>query len=176
MKQATIEYKEMDLAQLSPDPNNPRTIGDKAMRSLTASVRRFGLVQPIVVNKTTGHVVGGHQRIQALRKLGQKHAMVAIGEWTLAEERALNVTLNNPAVQGKFDRPDEYLGDSLQGLSLSDFRELNLESVFPKEAKEKRQVDGLSYKIVITCDDERHQSELIERLEADGLTCSPLIA
>lgn len=171
-----ITYEERDIASIKPDPNNPRTITDKAMRSLTYSVKRFGLVQPIVINKTTGHVVGGHQRLQALLKLGHKRTMVAVGEWTPAEERALNVTLNNPAVQGDFDQPGDYLGDSLQGLSLSDFRELNLESVFPREAKEKRQADGLTFKIVVTCDDERHQEDVLRRLEAEGLTCSPLIA
>jgi hypothetical protein len=171
-----ITYQEVDISTIVPDPDNPRTITVSAMRALTASVKRFGPVQPILINKTTGHIVGGHQRLAALRKLGHKSTMVAFGEWTLAEERALNVTLNNPAVQGKFERPDDYLDGALQGLSLADFRELNLESVFPKETKEKRQADGLTYKIVVTCDDERHQADLIERLEADGLTCSPLIA
>lgn len=171
-----IKYEEMDLASITPDPDNPRTITDKAMRSLTHSVKRFGLVQPIVINRKTGHVVGGHQRLQALRKLGHKRTMVAVGEWTPAEERALNVTLNNPAVQGSFESPDAYLGDSLQGLSLTDFRELQLETLFPKDVKEKRQSDGLTFKIVITCDDGSHQAEVLERLEADGLRCSPLIA
>lgn len=171
-----ITYEELDIASITPDPDNPRTITDKAMRALTHSVKRFGLVQPIVINRKTGHVVGGHQRLHALRKLGHKRIMVAIGEWTPAEERALNVTLNNPAVQGSFDEPDVYLGDSLQGLSLTDFRELQLETMFPKDAKEKKQSDGLTFKIVITCDDEQHQAKLLQHLEAEGLTCSPLIA
>lgn len=171
-----ITYEEIDISAIAPDPDNPRTITDKAMRALVASVKKFGLVQPIVINKITGHVVGGHQRLAAMRKLGHQRTTVAIGSWTLAEERALNVTLNNPAAQGKFEQPGNYLDGALQGLSLTDFRELNLESVFPKEAKEKRQADGLTYKIVITCDDEEHQADLIERLEAEGLTCSPLIA
>lgn len=102
--------------------------------------------------------------------------MVVVGEWTPAEERALNVTLNNPEIQGRFDDPGAYLENALQGISLTDFRELKLEAVFPREAKAKTQQAGLVYKIVVTCDDERHQGQLLERLEADGLTCSPLIA
>jgi len=172
---SAITYEERELSSIVPDPDNPRTITDAAMRSLTKSVKRFGLVQPIVINSTTGHVVGGHQRVVALQKLGETKAMVAIGQWSVAEERALNVTLNNPAAQGKFERADNFLADSLQGISLADFRELGLSAVFPKESKETRQSNGLTFKIVVTCNGEAHQQELLERLEAEGLSCSPLI-
>jgi len=130
----TIVYEEMDIATLVPDPANPRTITDRAMQALTHSVKRFGLVQPIVVNRKTGHVVGGHQRLEALRKLGQDRAMVAIGEWTPAEERALNVTLNNAAAQGAFGDVSGYLETALRGLSAEDFRELSLDTLIPVSA------------------------------------------
>lgn len=38
------------------------------------------------------------------------------------------------------------------------------------------QLGGLQYRIVIECDGESHQGELLERLEAEGLRCKPLMS
>jgi hypothetical protein len=37
-------------------------------------------------------------------------------------------------------------------------------------------LDGLEYRIVIECRDEMHQVELIDRFEAEGLKCKPLMS
>jgi DNA modification methylase len=92
----------MKLAALKAAPYNPRTISAKAARGLKASIRRFGLVQPIVWNKRTERVVGDHQRIDALKALGTDETQVVVVDLPEGEEKALNVTLNNPAVEGEF--------------------------------------------------------------------------
>lgn len=38
------------------------------------------------------------------------------------------------------------------------------------------QLTGLKYSVVVTCKDEAHQLELIERFDAEGLKCKPLIS
>jgi ParB-like chromosome segregation protein Spo0J len=38
------------------------------------------------------------------------------------------------------------------------------------------QLGGLQYRIVVECDGEGHQGELLERLEAEGLRCKPLMS
>ena len=45
---------------------NPRAITEEALSGLTQSVEEFGLVQPIVWNRRTQRVVGGHQRLRTL--------------------------------------------------------------------------------------------------------------
>lgn len=57
-----IRYEKRKLADLLLDEANPRTISKSAKRALAASIKRFGLVQPIVLNEKTGRVVGGHER------------------------------------------------------------------------------------------------------------------
>ncbi len=109
------EIKVMKLAELKPASYNPRTISDEALAGLTESVKRFGLVQPIVVNRASGNVVGGHQRIKALEKLGVKEAQVVVVDLSESEEKALNVTMNNPAIEGTFTAD---LGGILDGLKL----------------------------------------------------------
>lgn len=68
--------KEMKIADLKSAPYNPRTIKPEALAGLKESIKRFGLVQPIVWNRRTKRVVSGHQRIEALKKLGEKMALV----------------------------------------------------------------------------------------------------
>ena len=59
MTDLIIETKR--LSDLSPAPYNPRTITADALDGLRHSVERFGLVEPVIWNRQTGHVVGGHQ-------------------------------------------------------------------------------------------------------------------
>lgn len=91
------------IKDLSPAPYNPRKIQPRALAGLTESIKRFGLVQPIIVNERTGNVVGGHQRIKALQALGEEFAQVLVIDLPEVEEKALNITLNNPHIEGEFD-------------------------------------------------------------------------
>jgi len=60
------------------------------------------MVEPIIVNDTTGNIVGGHQRLKVLIEDGIKSTDVVVVELPESEERALNVTLNNPHITGDF--------------------------------------------------------------------------
>jgi ParB-like chromosome segregation protein Spo0J len=93
----------MPVGQLVPAPYNPRRIGAKEFGRLKASVAKFGLVQPLVWNERTGHVVGGHQRLRAAVELGYEEVPVSVVRLADAEEKALNVVLNNREAQGRYD-------------------------------------------------------------------------
>jgi len=90
------------LARLVEAPYNPRAIDDDALHGLTASLDRFGVVQEIVANERTGHIVGGHQRVKALRARGVVDVPVVWVDLSDDEERALNVALNSPHISGHF--------------------------------------------------------------------------
>jgi DNA modification methylase len=130
----------MALVDLEPAPYNPRKISDKAMKGLQASLRRFGLVQPIIWNKRTKRIVGGHQRAHALAGMGKKDADVLVVDLPETEEKALNLTLNNPHISGEFT---EGLGPILENIKLEipaiEFAELGLDALWkdvPKGAVE----------------------------------------
>lgn len=101
-KDLVIETK--TLLDLVPAPYNPRTISPEALAGLQASVERFGLVEPVVWNRRTGRVVGGHQRLKALLALGETETQVVVVDLPEIEEKALNVALNNPAIAGEFTK------------------------------------------------------------------------
>jgi hypothetical protein len=141
-----IEKK--NIADLIPADYNPRTISDAAMKGLTASIERFGLVEPVVWNKRTGHVVGGHQRLKVLQAKGMTETEVIVVDLDETEERALNVTLNNPNIAGQFTGDLQIvledlkieLGEGFGELRLDELQdgtELKTEMNFEKEERRK---------------------------------------
>jgi DNA modification methylase len=87
------------------------------------------MVEPIVWNQRTGNIVGGHQRLKVLRDKGVEETDVVVVDFDSNEEVALNVTLNNPAIQGEFDDQIGGLLAQLQG-GLSDaFAELRMDDL-----------------------------------------------
>src|SRR5919199_1967590 len=104
----SLEIRVLPLRDLVPAPYNPRKVlqpTDPAYRKLRASLREFGLVEPLVWNERTGHVVGGHARLAILKATGVTEVPVSVVNLDDAREKALNVVLNNQEAQSRYD-PD----------------------------------------------------------------------
>ena len=97
-----LEVAVVPIERLKPHPRNPRTIDDQALAGLASSVGRFGLVEPIVVNRRTMRILGGHQRAKVLRDSGAGEAAVMLGEWSDEDEVDLMIALNNPHTAGTY--------------------------------------------------------------------------
>lgn len=98
--------KRVHRSSIHKAPYNPRAISPAAYKSLETGIKKFGLVMPLVVNETTGHLVSGHQRLDVLdsqTKTLDYWLDVAMIEQPEKEEKALNVFLNNELAQGHFD-------------------------------------------------------------------------
>jgi hypothetical protein len=113
---ARPKIKKFRLSQLSPAKYNPRKISDEALEGLSNSLKRFGIVEPIIVNVRDGRntIVGGHQRRLALQKLSGADTEIdcIVVDLDEAEEKLLNLSLNNPAIQGEFvDEIQKYIDD-----------------------------------------------------------------
>ena len=94
-----IEIKK--LSELKPAPYNPRTSTAKQESHLKNSLTKFGVVEPIIFNKQTGYIVGGHFRVRELQKLGYKEIECVIVDLNIEDEKELNIRLN--ANTGSFD-------------------------------------------------------------------------
>lgn len=88
---------------------NPRTISEEGKKELKRSIKRYGVVGGIVVNRATGNtIVGGHQKVKILDEIygfpakdyELKVEFVDLDEKT---EKQLNIILNNPNVGGDWD-------------------------------------------------------------------------
>jgi len=94
-----IEKKK--LSELTPAPYNPRQSTAKQEKQLKASLEKFGVVEPIIFNKRTGYIVGGHFRVRELKKLGYKEIECVIVDLDEEDEKELNIRLN--ANTGEWD-------------------------------------------------------------------------
>jgi hypothetical protein len=94
-----IETKK--LLDLKPAPYNPRSSTKEQEKHLQESLRKFGVVEPIIFNKQTGYIVGGHFRVRELKKLGYKEVECVIVDLNEADEKELNIRLN--ANTGEWD-------------------------------------------------------------------------
>ena len=86
-----------NVAELIAAEYNPRQMTFDQHKSLTDSVRRFGLVDPIIVNRHPERkdiVIGGHQRIKVATELGFEKVPTIEVELDLEKERELNIRLN----------------------------------------------------------------------------------
>ena len=91
---------------------------DREYQDIKKSLEDFGYVEPVVWNKRTGNIVGGHQRVQVLKDLGETEIEVSVVDMSLKDEKQLSLALNK--IKGKWDY--EKLRDvlrSLEGLDLS---------------------------------------------------------
>lgn len=106
---------------------NPREISRQAFSGLKKSIERFGFIDPLIVNLQTGTLVSGHQRLRAAKALKLRTVPVIEVNLTESEEKALNVTMNNPNISGTYT---DALGDLLEEIRIEfgdeDFQSLNL--------------------------------------------------
>lgn len=96
---------QIDRSQISNAEYNPRLIDYDARVRLEAELKK-GVVEPIVWNRRTGNITGGHQRVGVLDELhgGKPYSLtVSCIDVDLAEEKRLNVSLNNQDIQGRYD-------------------------------------------------------------------------
>jgi DNA modification methylase len=124
-----IEKKK--LSELKPAPYNPRQSTAKQEKHLKASLEKFGVVEPIIYNKQTGYIVGGHFRVRELKKLGYKEIECVIVDLNQEDERELNIRLNANTGEWDWDiLANEWDAESLEewGLDLPIEMETHLEA------------------------------------------------
>lgn len=108
------------INQIKPVSYNPRVDlqpGDKEYEKLKKSMEQFGYVEPLVWNKRSGNLVGGHQRFKVLCETDQRELLCSIVDLDDDKEKALNIALNK--ISGEWDM--SLLKDLLQELDTGDF-------------------------------------------------------
>lgn len=115
-----MDMRRLTLSELTPADYNPRKDlkpGDAEYDKLKRSLAEFGYVEPVIWNKTTGHIVGGHQRLKVLADLGFEQVDCVVVELDETREKALNIALNK--ISGEWD--ESKLALLIADLDASDF-------------------------------------------------------
>lgn len=128
-----FEFGKVKRSQIKLADYNPRIIDETNQKKLIKAIRENGLIEPLVWNKRTGVLVGGHQRLTAADKIYRKkdyEVPVAIIDVDEKTEKKLNVQLNNPSMQGDWDLNE--LADLSKDVSFEDmgFNKADIDFMF----------------------------------------------
>jgi hypothetical protein len=129
-----FEIVTMRRSDLKEAPFNPRDLDERSQKKLRDNLKKVGLLEPLIVNKRTGHVVGGHKRLESLDAIerSQDYSMeVALVDLDEKAEKEQLVFLNNELAMGAFDAPK--LGELLKVADFRDcgFEPFEVESIVP---------------------------------------------
>ena len=96
--QKQLKIQQVSVRELNPAPYNPRIWTPEAVEQLTESMKRFGLVDPIIANSAPNRknvVVGGHFRLKVAKDLGYSEVpVVFVNLPDIEKEKELNLRLN----------------------------------------------------------------------------------
>jgi hypothetical protein len=166
----SMPIERVAIGKLKPAAYNPRKITSAAKLGLKNAIDRFGMVQPVVWNKRTGNIVGGHQRFEVLREMGEVEIDAVVVDLNEADERALNLSLNNAAIQGDWDdgKLEEMLADmiALPEFDLSLSNDIRLDTILTKFSADDVDLSGFF-------DDDDSPGEKPSKLEDKGSGGSP---
>ncbi len=101
-----MKIKTMAISDITPADYNPRIDlqpGDPEYQALEAAIEQFDLVEPLIYNERTGHLVGGHQRLKVLIARGDDSVEVSVVDLPIEKEKVLNLALNKTG--GTWDTP-----------------------------------------------------------------------
>lgn len=108
---------------LHPAEYNPRKWNEEATAQLKESVRRFGLVDPFIVNSAPNRkniVIGGHFRLKVAKELGINTVpVVYVNITSIEKEKELNLRLNKNLGDWDWDLLADFDETFLSGVGFS---------------------------------------------------------
>jgi len=99
-----MKIKTISIDKINPASYNPRKDlkpDDVEYKHLVKSIDEFGYIEPLVWNKRTGNLAGGHQRLKILVARGDTEVLCSVVDLSPEREKALNLALNK--IQGDWD-------------------------------------------------------------------------
>lgn len=115
----TERFEKVDIDKLVPYARNARTHSKEQVKQIQASMREFGFINPVIVDKDY-NLIAGHGRILAAKEEGIKQVpCVFVEHLTEAQKRAYILADNRLAMNAGWD--DEMLAVELSDLQGEDF-------------------------------------------------------
>jgi hypothetical protein len=175
----------VDPSSINPHPHNWRVHGDGQQRVLSGLLEEVGWVAPVIVNRRTERLVDGHLRVEMA--IAHKEPTIPVLYVDLSEEEEALVLASLDPV-GALATADLGALAELRALVDTDNADIlsflatlgdTEASAFPQDMNQPTLVDLPSrdekWGIILSCDSELHQKELLTRLTNEGYTCRALI-
>lgn len=159
--------KNLPVNSITPAPDNPRKIPQKAVDMVAKSITEFGWQQPMVVDEN-GVLIVGHTRLKAAQQLGLREVPVIVADKLTARQvKAYRIADNRTSDFTSWDFPEltiqlEDLADDFsEVLALADWQAVVAEFNDLTENTQSLEMDptvadymGEEYKLTIVCDSE----------------------
>lgn len=137
-----LSIQQVKIGDLKPSEYNPRSWNEDTTEQLTESIKRFGLVDPILVNGSQQRkniVIGGHFRLKVAKDLGLTEVPVVYLDIPKEEkERELNLRLNKNQGDWDWDLLSEFDESLLDDIG---FSSEELDTIFDIEVDEPENFD-----------------------------------
>ena len=119
MAKTTTEMQLVPLSKLVPYINNARTHSPEQITKLRSSLREFGFVNPVIIDRDYG-IIAGHGRVMAAKEEGiEEVPCVFVDYLTEAQKKAYLIADNRFAQDAGWD--EELLRIELEALQGMDF-------------------------------------------------------
>ena len=119
IKHTTTEMQLVNIDQLVPYQNNARTHSPEQINKLRASLREFGFINPVIIDRDYG-VIAGHGRIAAARAEGITEVPCVFADHlTEAQKKAYILADNRMALDAGWD--EDMLRVEIEALQGADF-------------------------------------------------------
>lgn len=136
--QTTTDFQLVPTDKLIPYINNARTHSREQITKLRSSLREFGFINPIIIDKNF-NVIAGHGRLEASKAEGMKEVpCVFVEHFTEAQKKAYILADNRMALDAGWD--DEILSIEMEELQNAGF-DLDLTGFDEKEISDLFAVD-----------------------------------
>ena len=171
-----IEY--MALDKLKPYEKNARKHQEADLSTIKASIKEFGMSDPIGVWGKDNIIVEGHGRYLACKELGiEQVPVIHLDHLTDEQRRAYALAHNKTAEMSEWDF--DLLGDELADIfdiDMSDFG-FDLSEDEPTAQTERKDLSdkvGETYEVIIECINEVEQEQVYNKLIGEGYSCRVL--
>ena len=119
MGKTTTEMQLVPLSQLVPYVNNARTHSPEQLTKLRSSLREFGFINPVIIDRNF-NVIAGHGRIAAAKEEGMEEVPCVFADFlTEAQKKAYILADNRMALDAGWD--EELLRIEIESLQGADF-------------------------------------------------------
>ena len=192
------------LADLTPDSMNPNKGTDEGRRLVDHSLTNYGFGRSILVDRSANVIAGNKTLEAAINHDLPVRVIQTDGKEVIAVQRtdidlfsaddaeritarSLSIVDNEATMKGYERDADMLLTHEASGVDLEPIIPRNeiealKASVTPKnvdapiDADTSAQVGDLQFRVIVICESELQQSELLERFESEGLNCQALIS
>ena len=138
MSKHTEKLELIDIYKLIPYANNARTHSDEQIKKIQASIREFGFVNPVLIDKEYG-IIAGHGRVEAAKREGiKKVPCVWVEHLTEAQKKAYILADNRLAEMAGWD--NNILRIELTELKEIDF-DINITGFEDEDIPQKNIID-----------------------------------